>query len=80
MVTLFQEMEEDDISAWDCIIDAVAYVSKSRIRKRSQNIYLSPLKLSMIIFFTHMVQSLILCDSMECEYIEVYKNVWEKLK
>ncbi|MFR0955256.1 MAG: hypothetical protein ACLSFA_05455 [Roseburia inulinivorans] len=30
--------------------------------------------------FTHMVQSLTLCDSMECEYIEkVYKNVWKKL-
>ena len=29
--TLFQEMEEDEkkISAWDCIIDAVAYVSRA---------------------------------------------------
>ncbi len=31
--------------------------------------------------FTHMVQSLILCDSMECEYIEkVYKKCLGEVK
>ena len=81
--TLFQEMEEDEknISAWDCIIDAVAYVSRAAYEKEGVKYLPEPIEIVDDNIFTHMVQSLILCDSMECEYIEkVYKKCLGEVK
>ena len=81
--TLFQEMEEDEkkISAWDCIIDAVAYVSRAAYESEGIKYLAEPIEIVDDNIFTHMVQSLILCDSMECEYIEkVYKKCLEEVK
>ena len=81
--TLFQEMEEDEkkISAWDCIIDAVAYVSRAAYENEGIKYLPEPIEIVDDNIFTHMVQSLTLCDSMECEYIEkVYKKCLEEVK
>ena len=81
--TLFQEMEEDEkkISAWDCIIDAVAYVSRAAYENEGIKYLPETIEIVDDNIFTHMVQSLTLCDSMECEYIEkVYKKCLEEVK
>ena len=81
--TLFQEMEEDEkkISAWDCIIDAVAYVSRAAYENEGIKYLPEPIEIVDDNIFTQMVQSLTLCDSMECEYIEkVYKKCLEEVK
>lgn len=70
--TLYQEMEEDEIeiSAWDCIIDAIAYVSKAAYEKEGIEYLPEPIEIVDDNIFTHMMQSLILCDGMESEYIK----------
>lgn len=81
--TLFQEMEEDEknISAWDCIIDAVAYVSRAAYEKEGVNYLPEPIESVDDNIFTHMMHSLILCDGMECEYIEkVYQKCLEEVE
>ncbi len=81
--TLFQEMEKDEknISAWDCIIDAVAYVSRAAYEKEGVNYLPEPIESVDDNIFTHMMHSLILCDGMEREYIEkVYQNCLEEVE
>lgn len=81
--TLFQEMEEDEknISAWDCIIDAVAYVSRAAYEKEGVKYLPEPIEIVDDNIFTHMVHSLILCDSKEHEYIEkVYQKCLEEVE
>ena len=69
------------ISAWDCIIDAVAYVSRAAYEKEGVKYLPEPIEIVDDNIFTHMVQSLTLCDSIECEYIEkVYKKCLEEVK
>lgn len=70
--TLFQETEKDEriVRAWDCIIDAVAYVSRAAYEKEGVRYMPEPVEIVDDNIFTHMIQSLILCDSMEREYIE----------
>ncbi len=70
--TLYQEIEEDEIeiSAWDCIIDAIAYVSKAAYEKEGIEYLPEPIEIVDDNIFTHMIESLILCDSMESEYIK----------
>ena len=70
--TLYQEMEEDEveISAWDCIIDAIAYVSKTAYEKEGIEYLPEPIEIVDDNIFIHMMQSLILCDGMESEYIK----------
>ena len=70
--TLYQEMEEDEIeiSAWDCIIDAIAYISKAAYEKEGIEYLPEPIEIVDDNIFTHMMQSLILCDDKESEYIK----------
>ena len=81
--TLLQEMEEDEknISAWDCIIDAVAYVSRAAYEQEGAKYFPEPIEIVDDNIFTHMVHSLILCDDMEREYIEkVYQKCLEEVE
>ncbi len=81
--TLFQEMEEDarNISAWDCIIDAVAYISREAYEKEGAKYLPEPVEIVDDNIFSHMVHSLILCNDMECEYIEkLYKKCLEEVE
>ncbi|MCI9017395.1 MAG: hypothetical protein HFI26_10325 [Lachnospiraceae bacterium] len=81
--TLFQEIEEDEkkISAWNCIIDTVAYISRAAYKKEGVKYLPEPIEIVDDNIFTHMVHSLILCDSMEREYIEkVYQKCLEKVE
>ena len=81
--TLFQETEEDEkkISAWNCIIDTVAYISRTAYKKEGVKYLPEPIEIVDDNIFTHMMHSLILCDSMEREYIEkVYQKCLEKVE
>ena len=55
-------MEEDEveISAWDCIIDAIAYVSKAAYEKEGIKYLPESIEIVDDNIFTHMMQSLIL--------------------
>lgn len=70
--TLFQEIEEDPqkISAWDCIIDAIAYVSRAAYEKEGINYLPEPINIVDDNVLVHMIQSFILCNDNECEYVE----------
>ncbi len=81
--TLFQEMEKDkkNISAWNCIIDSLAYVSRVAYEKEGVKYLPEPIEIVDDNIFAHMIQSLISCNSIECEYIEnVYQKCLEKAK
>lgn len=80
--TLFQEMAEGvkSISAWDCIIDAIAYVSRAAYEKEGTKYLPESIEIVDDNIFTHMVHSLILCDDKEREYIEqVYQKCLEEV-
>ncbi|CBK73058.1 hypothetical protein CIY_00630 [Butyrivibrio fibrisolvens 16/4] len=70
--TIFQEMEESErvINAWDCIIDAIAYISKAAYEKEGVEYLPEPIELVDDSILSHMIQALILCDDKEQEYIE----------
>ncbi len=79
--TLFQEAEEDEkrIHAWDCIIDAVAYVSRAAYEKEGAKYLPEPIEAVDENIFTHMVQSLSLCGETEYGYIErIYEQCLEE--
>ena len=79
-LTLFQEMEEDEknIYAWDCIIDAIAYISRISYEKEGVRCLPEPIEMVDDNILIHMIHSLILCDSIEKEYIEnIYKECLE---
>lgn len=81
--TLFQEMEKDqkNISAWNCIIDSLAYVSRVAYEKEGVKYLPEPIEIVDDNIFIHMIQSLILCNSIEREYIEnVYQKCLEEVK
>ena len=81
--TLFQEMEEEEkiISAWNCIIDAVAYVARAAYEKEGVKYLPEPIEIIDDNIFTHMEHSLILCDNMERDYIEkIYQKCMEEVE
>lgn len=81
--TLFQEMEKDqkNISAWNCIINSLAYVSRVAYEKEGVKYLPEPIEIVDDNIFIHMIQSLILCNSIEREYIEnVYQKCLEEVK
>lgn len=81
--TVFQEMEKDEkrINAWNCIIDAIAYVSRVAYEKEGTKHLPEPIEMVDDNIFTHMVHSLILCNNTECEYIDnVYKKCLEEVE
>lgn len=70
--TVFQEMEKDEkkVHAWDCIIDAIAYVSRAAYEKDGIKFFPEPIEIVDDHILDHMIQSLILCDSNEKRCIE----------
>lgn len=79
--TLFQELEEDEkkIHAWDCIIDAVAYVSRAAYEREGAKYLPEPIETVDDSIFAHMAHSLILCGDAEREYIDkVYQKCLEE--
>lgn len=70
--TIFQEMEENEqiINAWNCIIDAVAYISRAAYEKEGAEYFPEPIELVDDSIISHMTHSLILCDEKEREYVE----------
>lgn len=62
---LFQEREKDqkNISAWDCIIDAIAYVSKVAYEKEGVRYLPEPIEIVDDSIFTHMMHAFsIICE------------------
>ena len=75
------EKDEKKISAWDCIIDAVAYVSRVAYEKEGVKYLPEPIEIVNDNIFTHMMNSLILCDDMKYEDIEkVYQKCLEEVE
>ena len=76
--TIFQEMEESEqiINAWDCIIDAVAYISRAAYEKDGAEYFPEPIELVDDSIISHMTQALILCDEKEREFVdELYSGL-----
>lgn len=69
--TLLQEFEEDDIkvSAWNCIIDAIAIVSRMAYERMGQRFFPEAIEIVDDSTFSHMISSLISCDDTEKDYI-----------
>ncbi len=79
--TLLQEMEKDkkSISAWNCIIYSLAYVSKAAYEKEGVQYFPQPIEMVNDHIFDDMIQNLILCSIIEQQHIEeVYKMCLEK--
>lgn len=70
--TLIQEMENDEkkISAWNCIIDAIALVSKAAYESKETKYLPEPIELVDDNIFYHMKQCLLLCDETKAELLE----------
>ena len=70
--TLFQEMEDDEviINAWNCIIDAIAYVSKAAYEIKGEKYLPEPIEIVDDNTISHMIQSLFLCDETKKDIIE----------
>lgn len=70
--TIFQETEEDEIiiNAWNCIIDAIAYVSRAAYEREGEKYMPEPIEMVDDNVLEHMKHSLILCDSKEKLFIE----------
>lgn len=69
--TLLQEFEEDDIkiSAWNCIIDAIAIVSRMAYEKMGQRFFPEAIEIVDDGTFSHMISALIFCNDTEKDYI-----------
>lgn len=69
--TLLQEFEEDDIkiSAWNCIIDAIAIVSRMAYEKMGQRFFPEAIEIVDDNTFSHMISALIFCNDTEKDYI-----------
>lgn len=69
--TLLQEFEEDDIkiSAWNCIIDAIAIVSRMAYERMGQRFFPEAIEIIDDSTFFHMTNALIFCNDTEKEYI-----------
>lgn len=70
--TLYQEMEEDPkkISEWNCIIDAIAYISRAAYEKEGINYLPESIEIVDDNILIHMIQSIFLCNNNEHEYVE----------
>lgn len=75
--TIFQEMEIDGKirDAWDCIIDAIAYITKEIYLVNGEKYFPEPIEMVDDTIFTHMINALKLCSSEEVEFLEnLYKD------
>ena len=79
--TLSQEMEENEtkINAWNCIIDAVAFVARAAYEKEGQEYFPEPIEIVDDSVISHMIQSLLKCDNSAQHFIEIaYQTSIEK--
>lgn len=74
--TVFQEMENDEKirNAWDCIIDAIAYITKEVYLTNGAKYFPEPIEMVDDTIFTHMINALKKCSSRESEFIESLYN------
>ena len=75
--TIFQEMESDERkrNAWDCIIDAIAYVTKEMYLANGEKYFPEPIEMVDDAIFTHMINSLKSCSIEEFSILEnIYKS------
>lgn len=73
---LIQEFEEDEIKiqAWNCIIDAISFISRMAYESEGQEYFPEPIEIVDDNIFEHMVRSLLLCNNDEKLYIiDTYK-------
>lgn len=68
--TIFQEMEIDEKirGAWDCIIDAIAYITKEIYLVNGEKYFPEPIEMVDDTIFIHMINALKLCSSMEAPF------------
>lgn len=81
--TIFQEMEIDEKirDAWDCIIDAIAYITKEIYLVNGEKYFPEPIEMVDDTIFTHMINALKLCSSEEVEFLEnLYKDCFNNQK
>lgn len=81
--TIFQEMEIDEKirDAWDCIIDAIAYITKEIYLANGEKYFPEPIEMVDDTIFTHMINALKLCSSEEVEFLEnLYKDCFNNQK
>ena len=69
--TIYQENEEDEIkiNAWNCIIDAIAFVSKMAYLESGIKYLPEPIEIVDDDIFDHMKKALSLCGEEEREFI-----------
>lgn len=69
--TSLQEFEEDaiKISAWNCIIDAIAIVSRMAYEKMGQRFFPEAIEIVDDRTFSHMISALLFCNDTEKDYI-----------
>lgn len=69
--TLLQEDEENEvrINAWNCIIDAVAIISRAAYESAGEKFFPEPIELVDDSTYDHMVDSLLQCDIDEKDQI-----------
>jgi hypothetical protein len=69
--TIYQENEEDEIkiNAWNCIIDAIAFVSKMAYLESGVKYLPEPIEIVDDDIFDHMINALSLCGDEEREFI-----------
>lgn len=75
--TIFQEMESDERkrNAWDCIIDAIAYVTKEIYLANGAKHFPEPIEMVDDTIFAHMINSLKACSLEESGVVEnVYQS------
>lgn len=75
--TIFQEMEiEEKIkAAWNCIIDAIAYITKEMYLVNGEKYFPEPIEIVDDTVFAHMINTLKSCSLEESEFLEnLYKD------
>ena len=75
--TIFQEMEIDEKikAAWDCIIDAIAYITKEMYLANEEKYFPEPIEIVDDTVFAHMINTLKSCSPEESEFLEnLYKD------
>ncbi len=74
--TVLQEMEADEKTkdAWDCIIDAIAYVAKEAYLANGEKYFPEPIEMVDDTVFAHMTDALKKCSPEEAKFIEGLYN------
>lgn len=79
--TLIQEEEDDEvrINAWNCVIDAIAIISRMAYEGEGQTFFPEPIEMVDSSTFLHMADSLVLCNSKEKKIVsDAYEMCLQK--